>query len=180
MDQSLPATGSGRTASEFDVIVVGAGVAGLSAGQTLKLHGVPAVVLDARDRIGGRCYCDNTFPAPFDFGGQFFHQVVPNILGGTKNPLYDMYMAQGGKDVPVVLAPDFYENGVRLPDAKQAPFRDMRTAVGAELALVGAAAQVGTPDLSAADVTANLAGHGMDMWDFSMMEEGAMPEWGMW
>lgn len=21
---------------------------------------------------------------------------------------------------------------------------------------------------------------GMDMWDFSMMEEGAMPEWGMW
>lgn len=21
---------------------------------------------------------------------------------------------------------------------------------------------------------------GLDMWDFSMMEEGAMPEWGMW
>ena len=91
-----------------------------------------AVVLEARDRIGGRCYCDNTFPAPFDFGGQFFQQVVPNALGGTNNPLYDLYIAQGGQDVPVVLVPDFYENGVRLPDAEQAPFHDMATAVGAE------------------------------------------------
>jgi monoamine oxidase len=117
-----------------------------------------AVVLEARDRIGGRCYCDNTFPAPFDFGGQFFHQVVPNAFGGTNNPLYDMYIAQGGPDVPVTLAPDFYENGVRLPEAEQQPFADMRVAVGAELALAGVAAELGAPDMSAAEVTADLAG----------------------
>ena len=45
MDQSLLAIGSGRAVSDFAVIVVGAGIAGLSAGQTLKLYGVPAVVL---------------------------------------------------------------------------------------------------------------------------------------
>ena len=133
-------------------------LAGIGAGQKLKLLGVPAVVLEARDRIGGRCYCDNTFPAPFDFGGQFFQQVVPNVFGGTNNPLYDLYIAQGGQDVPCVLVPSFYENGVLLPDAEQAPFHDMARAIGAELAVAGIAAQLGAPDMSVTDVTADLAG----------------------
>jgi hypothetical protein len=85
--QATPLTNSDNGVGEFDVIVVGAGAAGLGAGQKLAELGLRAVVLEARDRIGGRCYCDNTFPAPFDFGGQFFQQVVPNALGGTNNPL---------------------------------------------------------------------------------------------
>jgi monoamine oxidase len=155
--QATPAVG-GNGSDEFDVIVVGAGAGGLGAGQKLASLGLSAVVLEARDRIGGRCYCDNTFPVPFDFGGQFFQQVVPNVFGGTNNPLYDLYIAQGGQDAPVVLVPDFYESGVRLPEAEQAPFHDMATAVGAELALAGVAAQLGAPDLSATDATANFAG----------------------
>ena len=79
-------------------------------------------------------------------------------FGGTNNPLYDLYIAQGGQDVPCVLIPDFYENGVRLPDAEQAPFHDMSTAVGAELSVAGAAAELGSPDMSGADATADLAG----------------------
>jgi monoamine oxidase len=153
--QATPATTSG---SEFDVIVVGAGAAGLGAGQKLAQLGLPAVVLEARDRIGGRCYCDNAFPVPFDFGGQFFQQVVPNAFGGTNNPLYDLYIAQGGQDQPVVLLPDFYENGVRMPAAEQAPFHDMATAIGAELAVAGIAAQLGAPDQSVAELTSDLAG----------------------
>jgi monoamine oxidase len=156
--QATTATNSGNSDSEFDVIVVGAGAAGLGAGQKLAALGLRAVVLEARDRIGGRCYCDNTFPAPFDFGGQFFQQVVPNAFGGTNNPLYDLYIAQGGQDEPVVLVPDFYENGVRLPDAEQAPFHDMATAIGAELAVAGIAAQLGAPDQSVTDLTSDLAG----------------------
>ena len=75
----------------------------------------------------------------------------PTSFGGTNNPLYDLYIAQGGQDVPVVLVPDFDENGVRLPDAEQAPFHDMTTAVGAELAVAGIAAQLGAPDMSVTD-----------------------------
>ena len=156
--QATPVSGSGNGSGDFDVIVVGAGAAGLGAGQKLLSLGLRAVVLEARDRIGGRCYCDNTFPAPFDFGGQFFQQVVPNVFGGTNNPLYDLYIAQGGQDEPVVLVPDFYENGVRLPDAEQEPFHDMSIAVGVELALAGVAAQLGAPDMSVTDATADLAG----------------------
>jgi monoamine oxidase len=145
-------------AGDFDVIVVGAGVGGLGAGQKLQALGLRAVVLEARDRIGGRCFCDNTFPAPFDFGGQFFQQVVPNVFGGTNNPLYDLYIAQGGQDVPCVLVPSFAENGVLLPDADQSAFHDMTVAVGAELAVAGVAAQLGAPDLSVVDATTDLAG----------------------
>ena len=156
--QATPAPDSGTGSGEFDVIIVGAGLAGMGAGRELKLRGVRTVVLEARDRIGGRCYCDNTFPAPYDFGGQFFQQVVPNIFGGTNNPLYDMYIAQGGQDVPCVLVPSFAENGVLLPAAEQDPFHDMTTAVGVELAVAGIAAQLGAPDMSVADATADLAG----------------------
>lgn len=155
--QATPAP-AGNDSSDFDVIVVGAGAGGLGAGQKLAALGLRGVVLEARDRIGGRCYCDNTFPAPFDFGGQFFQQVVPNAFGGTNNPLYDLYVAQGGQDQPVVLVPDFYENGVRLPDAQQAPFHDMATAIGAELAVAGMATQLDAPDLSVSDLTGDLAG----------------------
>lgn len=154
--QSTPAPG-GQGSSDVDVIVVGAGIAGLGAGQTLAARGMRAVVLEARGRIGGRCFCDNSFPAPFDFGGQFFQQVVPNVFGGTNNPLFDLYRARGDPDIPCVLVPDFYANGTRLPDADQEPFHDMTTAFAAELAVAGIAAQLGSPDVSAADATADLA-----------------------
>ena len=156
--QATPTTDDGRAGVEYDAIVVGAGVAGLGAGQGFAARGLRAVVLEARDRIGGRCYCHNSFPAPLDFGGQFFQQVVPNVFGGTNNPLYDLYIAGGGQDVPCVLIPNFTANGVILPEAEQAPFHDMTTAVGAELALAGIAAQLGAPDLAVADAAADLAG----------------------
>src|SRR3954470_3885981 len=156
--QRTPVVGTRSGQDDFDVIVVGAGLAGMGAGRELKLNGLRAVVLEARDRIGGRCYCDNSFPAPYDYGGQFFQQVVPNIYGGTNKPLYDMYIAQGGPDVPCVLVPSFAENGMLLPDADQDPFHDMAAAVGAELALSGIAAQLGEADSSVADATATLAG----------------------
>jgi len=44
----------------FDTIVVGAGVAGLSAAGLLAGVGRRVVVLEARDRVGGRVWTDRT------------------------------------------------------------------------------------------------------------------------
>jgi monoamine oxidase len=55
----------------LDVVVVGAGLAGLSAARTLTEAGARTVVLEARDRVGGRTLGRPLGGGMFDMGGQF-------------------------------------------------------------------------------------------------------------
>ncbi|WP_394840983.1 FAD-dependent oxidoreductase [Pendulispora brunnea] len=65
----------------YDVIIVGAGMAGLTAGKTLKHAGRNVLLLEATDRIGGRGITDTTtFSAPIDLGGAWIHGVETNPL----------------------------------------------------------------------------------------------------
>jgi len=58
-----------------DVAVLGAGAAGLAAARALSRAGASAIVLEARDRIGGRLYTleDPGLPLPVELGGEFIH-----------------------------------------------------------------------------------------------------------
>jgi monoamine oxidase len=59
---------------EVDVVVVGAGVAGLYAAHMMKATGLRVVVLEASTRIGGRVLSlDGLAPWPVDLGGEFIH-----------------------------------------------------------------------------------------------------------
>jgi len=58
-----------------NVIVVGAGVAGLAAAQRLKNHGYAVTVLEARDRTGGRVHTHEGL----DLGAQWIHGNAPNF-----------------------------------------------------------------------------------------------------
>ncbi len=61
--------GVAPVAANPDVLIVGAGVAGLAAAQVLVAGGRRVQVLEAAPRIGGRCYTDTaTFGTPFDLG----------------------------------------------------------------------------------------------------------------
>jgi monoamine oxidase len=63
------------------VIIVGAGMAGLTAGKNLLHAGRSFVILEATDRIGGRGNTDTTtFSAPIDLGGAWIHNVRTNPL----------------------------------------------------------------------------------------------------
>ena len=55
------------------VIVVGAGVAGLTAANALTTAGVECVVVEARDRIGGRLHTVEVDGHPADLGGAWIH-----------------------------------------------------------------------------------------------------------
>jgi polyamine oxidase len=51
------------------VVVVGAGIAGLTVANALAHGGVECLVLEARDRIGGRLHTVNLAGSPVDLGG---------------------------------------------------------------------------------------------------------------
>src|ERR1700712_5429868 len=59
------------TRIEREVVVIGAGACGLTAPTRLKEAGVSVVVLEARDRVGGRLWTDESSGALLELGGQW-------------------------------------------------------------------------------------------------------------
>jgi monoamine oxidase len=64
------------------IAVVGAGVAGLAAARHLRNAGYEVMVLEARDRIGGRVWTDDSTGHPLDLGASWIHGVDGNPLTG--------------------------------------------------------------------------------------------------
>jgi len=54
-----------------DVVVVGAGLSGLCAARKLRAQGASVVVVEARDRVGGRTFTQQIGNSSFDLGGQW-------------------------------------------------------------------------------------------------------------
>ncbi|CAH0042091.1 unnamed protein product [Clonostachys rhizophaga] len=76
----LPPTNISPLSSEiFDVIVLGAGFAGLTACRDLTLSGYKVLLLDARDRVGGRTYTANVDGHLYEMGGTWVHWQQPHV-----------------------------------------------------------------------------------------------------
>ncbi|KAK0132373.1 Amine oxidase [flavin-containing] [Merluccius polli] len=72
----------------YDVIVVGAGISGLSAAKLLKESGLNPLVLEARDRVGGRTYTvQNKETKYVDLGGAY--------VGPTQNRIFRLAKEYG-------------------------------------------------------------------------------------
>lgn len=56
---------------ERDVVVIGAGACGLTAANRLKAAGATVVVVEARDRVGGRLWTDESAGVLLELGGQW-------------------------------------------------------------------------------------------------------------
>ncbi len=69
------------TEVEADVVVVGAGPAGLAAARHLERAGLDVVVLEARDRVGGRTHTDVVDGAVLEVGGQWVSPDQTELLG---------------------------------------------------------------------------------------------------
>jgi monoamine oxidase len=65
--------------SSFDVAIIGAGAAGIAAAQALKTSGLSVIVLEARDRAGGRAHTIMAAPdITFDLGCGWLHSADKN------------------------------------------------------------------------------------------------------
>lgn len=67
---------------QYDVIVIGAGMAGLAAADELN-EKYNVLVLESRDRLGGRVWTDNSLGMPIDLGASWIHGI-------DDNPIWDM------------------------------------------------------------------------------------------
>jgi monoamine oxidase len=61
-----------------DAIVVGGGFAGVTAARELALRGRSVVLLEARDRLGGRTWSADWDGIPVEYGGQWVHWHQPH------------------------------------------------------------------------------------------------------
>ena len=64
-----------------DVVIIGAGAAGLAAARQLDEHGIDFVVVEARDRVGGRVFThrDTATPIPIELGAEFIHGSATEV-----------------------------------------------------------------------------------------------------
>src|SRR5712672_1801599 len=81
----LPAFGGRVLAAplprEADIVVIGAGAAGIAAARRILAANRKVIVVEAADQIGGRCQTDvATFEVPFDRGARWMHNPETNPM----------------------------------------------------------------------------------------------------
>ena len=64
----------------FDVIVVGGGFAGVTAARECALRGQRTLLLEARDRLGGRTWSSEWNGFPIEYGGAWVHWHQPHTF----------------------------------------------------------------------------------------------------
>lgn len=62
-----------------DVIVIGAGFAGLTAARELTARGLTVRILEGRDRIAGRTWVENRMGRDLELGGTWVHWIQPHV-----------------------------------------------------------------------------------------------------
>jgi protoporphyrinogen oxidase len=69
---------------ETDTLIVGAGMAGLTAARTLAEAGVPVTVVEARNRVGGRILSHHIGEHAIELVAEFIHGRPPELLGSHR------------------------------------------------------------------------------------------------
>src|SRR6516225_3512797 len=78
----------------LDVVIVGAGAAGIAAARRIAAAGRRYLVIEATDHVGGRCITDTTsFGVPFDRGARWFYLADSNPLIKAAPRRTDIYAA---------------------------------------------------------------------------------------
>src|ERR1700689_2700942 len=83
--------GGGQARAGRDVVVIGAGFAGLVAARELGRAGFGVLVLEARDRVGGRTWTDRRLGHDLELGGTWVEpptwaEMARNGGGGPRRP----------------------------------------------------------------------------------------------
>jgi protoporphyrinogen oxidase len=106
------------TSAQYEVLVIGAGVAGLHAGRLLAEAGRRVAIVEARGRIGGRIWTqpislgDLHQPIPVELGAEFVHGLPPETWSLIKQADLSTFEIDGSS---------FRFDGSRLMAANEQP-----------------------------------------------------------
>jgi monoamine oxidase len=117
------------TGARQRVIVVGAGIAGLAAARTLADRGHDVVVLEARDRVGGRIHTSRQWPdVPVDLGASWIHGV-------DANPITELARKAGAGTVATSYdnGTDYAADGRRLDEDRSEQLKHWRGVIAEAL-----------------------------------------------
>ncbi len=80
-----------------NILIIGAGAAGLAAASVLSKDGINVTVLEGRDRIGGRIHTlrDSSFPSSIELGAEFIHGKLPVTFQLLKRYQVDYQKVKG-------------------------------------------------------------------------------------
>jgi len=67
------------TAGEYDVMVIGGGFCGITAARECRRAGMRTLVIEARNRLGGRTFTADFNGRPVDLGGTWVHWSQPHV-----------------------------------------------------------------------------------------------------
>jgi monoamine oxidase len=135
-----PALAAPRDSGLVDVVIVGAGAAGIAAARRLAAAGKRYVLVEATDRIGGRCFTETrTFGVAYDRGAHWIH--MPDI-----NPVAKL---AGKSGLEVYPAPGGQRLRIGRRDARTGELEDFLAAIVRANRAIGDAAR-GKTDVSCA------------------------------
>ena len=103
-----------------DILIIGAGIAGLAAARHLVENEFNVTILEGRDRIGGRIYTDRTLGFPIDLGAAW-------IQGAEENPITEL-----AEELQAKIIPTEFENA-QVYDTEGNPLTEQQLEQGESL-----------------------------------------------
>jgi monoamine oxidase len=100
---TAPALGQVPSSGQVDVAIIGAGAAGIAAARRVAAAGRRFALIEAANRIGGRCITDTrSFGAPFDRGAHWIRQVEMNpVVRAAAKAGLDVYPVPAGQRIRI-------------------------------------------------------------------------------
>jgi len=95
--------GAAPVPREADVVVIGAGAAGIAAARRIMAANRKVIVVEAASQIGGRCQTDvSTFEVPFDRGARWMHNPDTNpMIKLARSAGLDITSAPSGQKIRI-------------------------------------------------------------------------------
>ena len=98
---TVPSSSKTASGGGYDVVIIGGGMAGATAARELGRHGKRCVILEARNRLGGRTFSTEVFGERGDVGGQWMHWVQPHVWAEVSRYGLDISESPGGNPASV-------------------------------------------------------------------------------